>query len=276
MLTKAKPTNKTIKQLEKQIAEKNQLLIELDGKCRLVSIAAEAAQLGLSMPPNLADHLAAYQWLVEQKQRIGQRHTSTTHQQAVATEIRSEMLQPLEIERDQARAELKQLETERQALKTDLEATQAPQLISDLQAQIKLLEASRKKHQANVTRLTADNQTVSLELADLGLQEQQADEKLAQSIESGKPVDDADLLQIGIKRQVLTKRQQLTRQALEKAQQATKADRQAIDQHQAEIDRLRAVSQATAIRSALAGLIDSLVQGGHDRVNVVRQMQTFN
>lgn len=187
MLTKAKPTNKTIKQLEKQIAEKNQLLIELDGKCRLVSIAAEAAQLGLSMPPNLADHLAAYQWLVEQKQRIGQRHTSTTHQQAVATEIRSEMLQPLEIERDQARAELKQLETERQTLKTDLEATQAPQLISDLQAQIKLLEASRKKHQANVTRLTADNQTVSLELADLGLQEQQADEKLAQSIESASP-----------------------------------------------------------------------------------------
>lgn len=276
MTTKTTTTAKTVSKLDKQIEAKRQHLTELDGKCRLTAIAAEAAQLGLAMPSTIEDNLQAYQWLVEQKKRVGNRHTSTTHQQALASEIRSEMLQPLEIEREQARSELKQLEADRHAVKSELEATQAPELIEGLRAQIKLLDASRKKHQANVTRLTADNQTVSLELADLAAQEQQADERLAQAIESGKPVDDAAMLEIGIKRQVLTKRQQLTKQALTKAQAAVKMDRDAMAEYEAEINRLKAVSASTAIRSALAGLTSTLIEGGHDRAAVVQQMHAFN
>jgi hypothetical protein len=271
-----KNTHQTTQKLEKQIAEKAQLLIELEGKCRLVAIAAEAAQYGLAMPADLDGPVGAYAWLAGEKQRIGQRHTSTMRQQAVATEIRAEMLQPLEIERDLAKADLKALEAERQAIQAELEATQAPELIDDHRAQIKLLETSRQEHQSNVDRLSADNETVALELADLGALELQADERLAQAIESGKPVDDADLLQIGIKRQVLSKRQQLTRQALEKARQAAKANRRAIDQHQSEIGRLKALQQSNAIRSALAGLTSTLIEGGHDRAAVINQMRAFS
>lgn len=276
MTTKTATTSKTVQKLDKQIEAKRADLTTLEGKCRLVSIAAEAAMLGLAMPSSFQDSLEAYAWLSEQKKRIGQRHTSSTQQQSVATEIRVEMLQPLEIEREQAKADLKALEAERHAIKTELEATQAPELVNGLQQQIKLLEASRKQNQANVTRLTTDSQTVSLELADLGALELQADERLAQAIESGKPVDDAAMLEIGLKRQVLTKRQQLTKQALTKAQAAAKMDRDAIDEHQREIGRLKAVSQASAIRSALAGLTSTLIEGGHDRAAVVQQMHSFN
>lgn len=270
----AAPTEASQRKLEKAIQTLKAKDAELDEKCKLVALAAEAAGLGLAFPSDLRDSTEAYRWLTSERQKLG-RHTSSPSMLDASHQIRTQHLAPLQQERQACQSLLKELEQQRHRIKNELDFEGAPQQIEKLGKQIKLLDASRKKHQENVDRLNSDLGTLRLELADLGIAEQEADEKLALAVAAGTPVDDNELTAMAASKAAKTKRLQITQQAHQKALEAVKADRQSIDQHQSEISRLKALIRSNQIRGALREVVDKLVKDGHPKSIVLEHIKAF-
>jgi hypothetical protein len=262
--------------MAKAIEAKRAELATIEGKVRLAAVAVQCALDGLSLPAGMSDPTQAYQWAAEQRQRIGNSRQASLQQQAVADSIRQDHLQPLELERDRIRQELKALEAEHQAAKNAAEVESAPEMIADHEAQIKFLQASVKLHQANAKRLNSEVTALRLEQADLVLQEQQADEALAQAVADGKPVDDDQLVSMQARKLALAKRLEVTVKAAQKATQSERQDSAASDQHRSEINRLQSIRSASIVRSALAELVATLTGNGHSRQTVLDQMRAFN
>lgn len=270
--TKPSKASPSIEVLTRKVEAIEVEIIKLRSVERLAVIGRDGARLGFSLPAQL-DPAAAYQWLVECQRQRGPSWTTTPQQNAAALQIEEELITPVQLEIEELKAELKALKLELQTARDQLENESTPELLEQHRAQVKLVEASAKHHRQNVERLQKNLAGIQLEIADLTLAQQAHDDEMAVLVEAGKPVDDDQLVQMLVKRQAIEKRKDITSKAVLKAQDALKLDRQSIDQHQAEINRLMGAAERRSIRSQIDQLIQSMIKSGLNKSAIVDQLK---
>lgn len=244
--------------LEAKITRAETELQSLDKARRIAVCAKDGASLGFSLPEGVSDPESAYAWLVQCRQKVGAVHTTTPQQMTASIEIAEQILMPIDSQITTQKNELSKLKSELQTAQAENLTQNTPALVKSMRGQIKLLQASAKTHEQNATRLENDLKGIEVELSNLASQQKDADSKMADLIEAGQSVDDADLMMLLVKRQATEKRQDITRQALQKARASLKTDLSTIDNNRREIERLERLLELRTARKAVDSFVSEL------------------
>ena len=272
--TNNRPTDLEV--LEARVNEAMEHHARLEAALTLAGHRAEAARWGLELPPGFDEMEAAarFSWLENSRPKF--HSTPTVEGQTTWKRMQVELIGPLQTELTAASKSLSNCKEEFWAARNVHDLANADQLISDLEAQIGLAAKSVKTSAANIQRLNGDLTRLSLEQVEHAAAVQLNDEQLAQSVADGEPIDRTELVNSEAVAASIAKLITLTRQAVQKAQQAAQKDRQTLSELEGEKARLLRVKTRHRIVSGLAKFIDDLGSEGIERRELEAVLQSVN
>lgn len=235
---------------------------------------AEAAKWGLQLPDGFDSMEAAarYHWL----QEIRPKFASVPPEAGVKAwqRLQIELIGPLQTGLADSSKALSAARDEHARARNLHDIEHADELIGDLQGQIGLATKAVKQSAANVKRLNDDLNRLTLEQAEHAAAVQLNDEQLALAVAAGQPVNRSELVNSEAVAASISKLLTVTRQAVQKAQQAAKTDRDNLAVLEGEKTRLIKVKTRQRIVKGLAAFIGELGSEGIDRRELESVLQS--
>ena len=249
---------------------------KLEAALSLASHRAEAARWGLELPPGFDEMEAAarFSWLENSRPKF--HSVPPLDGQATWKRMQVELIGPLQTELAAASKAVSTAKEQFWQARNVHDLEHADQLISDLEAQIGLATKAVKQSAANIQRLNGDLTRLSLEQVEHAAAVIAADEQLALAVAAGQPVNRAELVNSEAVAASIAKLITVTRQAVQKAQQAAQKDRQTLTELEGEKSRLVKVKTRQRIVKGLAAFIGELGSEGIERRELEAVLQSVN
>lgn len=265
-----------LERLEARVNEAMAHHAKLEAALSLAGHTAEGAKWGLQLPDGFDSMEAAarYQWLEQNRPKF---HSTPPEAGVKAWQrLLVELVAPLQAEVANASKAVSAARDEHARARNLHDLAHADELIADLEGQIQLATKSVKQSAANVKRLDGDLARLSLEQAEHAVTVQLNDEQLALAVAAGQPVNRVELVNSEAVAASIAKLITLTRQAVQKAQQAAKADRDRLAVLEGEKTRLLKVKTRQRIVKGLAAFIGELGSEGIERRELESVLHSVN
>lgn len=270
------PKAADLDRLAQKLKDAEERHFKVEQALSLASHRAEAAKWGLQLPDGFDSMEAAarYHWLQETRPRFASVPPAAGLKAWQSLQI--ELIGPLQTGLLNLSKALSAARDEHARARNLHDLAHADELIADLEGQIQLATKAVKQSAANVQRLNGDLTRLTLELAAHAAAVELNDEQLALAVAAGQPVNRSELVNSEAVAASITKLLAVTRQAVQKAQQAAKTDRDNLAALEGEKTRLVKVKTRQRIVKGLAAFIVELGSEGIERRELESVLHSVN